>query len=145
WLQTLCPGMAVRSTPSMRMLPAEARCSPALVFTSVVLPAPLGPTMQTISPAATERSTPHSACASPSRACTPLTSSTLPPQVGLDDRRVIEHCGRCAVGDEHAPVEHDDARRELLQHPQPVLDDDDGDARRVDAPDDRHRVVDLGR
>ena len=56
---------AVRGRPSKRMAPACGASSPAIVSSVVDLPAPLGPTMHTISPAATSRSIPRTAASRP--------------------------------------------------------------------------------
>src|SRR5689334_6136700 len=56
---------SVTSAPSMRMLPTSALSKPAITFSSVVLPEPLGPRMVTNSPAATARLTSASAATSP--------------------------------------------------------------------------------
>src|SRR4029453_14445376 len=46
---------SVTSEPSTRMRPASAISKPAITFSSVVLPDPLGPRMVTNSPAETQR------------------------------------------------------------------------------------------
>src|SRR5437899_2953849 len=51
---------------------------PAIVFTSVDLPAPLSPTRPTTSPAWTSRSTPSRACTAPNRLLTPRRESSAP-------------------------------------------------------------------
>src|SRR5919198_4725098 len=48
---------------------------PAIVFTSVDLPAPLSPTSPTTSPGATSRSTSSSACTAPNLLLTPRSES----------------------------------------------------------------------
>ena len=48
--QRRCGGCRVTSTPSIRIRPASGVRSPAIRLSSVVLPAPLGPTMPTASP-----------------------------------------------------------------------------------------------
>ena len=48
-------------------VPAVGRSDPARTFSSVVLPAPLGPTMPTASPAPTAKSTPSSTTSAPKR------------------------------------------------------------------------------
>ena len=53
------------STPSMVMVPESGLSSVPMICRSVVLPAPDGPTMLTISPAPTCRSMPLSTCSEP--------------------------------------------------------------------------------
>ncbi|SCF92063.1 hypothetical protein GA0115255_111204 [Streptomyces sp. Ncost-T6T-2b] len=53
-----CAGCPVTSRPSRRTVPALGRISPATVWTSVVLPAPLWPTTAWTVPAGTDRSRP---------------------------------------------------------------------------------------
>jgi hypothetical protein len=57
----------------------------------------------------------------------------------------VHHHRRLALGQDLPLIEHDHPRGELVDHAQDVLDEDDGDARAVDAPDDLDGVVDLGR
>src|SRR5207249_4790008 len=54
-----------RSWPSQRMAPLRGRTRPATQFSRVLLPAPLGPSSATISPAPTESVTPKSMRTSP--------------------------------------------------------------------------------
>jgi len=56
------PGIRV---PSIVISPATGRCRPAIALTSVLLPAPFGPTIQTSSPARMSRETSNSAGAAP--------------------------------------------------------------------------------
>ena len=56
--------------------PASASGCPAIVLTSVDLPAPLSPTRPTTSPAWTSKSTPSSACTAPKRLLTPSSASS---------------------------------------------------------------------
>src|SRR3954468_18936819 len=64
---------------------------PAMVFTSVDLPAPLSPTRPTTSPGATSRSTPSRACTAPNLLLTPRSESK-----GLS--AFISVLSRCARG-----------------------------------------------
>ena len=54
-------GCPVMSVPSSVMPPRHGRSAPAIVISSVVLPAPFAPTRATVSPAASSRLTPNSA------------------------------------------------------------------------------------
>jgi hypothetical protein len=68
-------GGAARATgPSIETVPASGRCTPAAIFMSVDLPAPLPPSRPTISPAATSKSTPRSARTPPKDFSTRLSS-----------------------------------------------------------------------
>src|SRR3954451_5190752 len=58
------------------MPPSSGLFTPAIVFTSVDLPAPLSPTRATTSPGCTARSTSVSAWTAPNRLETPRSSST---------------------------------------------------------------------
>src|SRR5262245_61124301 len=58
--------------------PSSGAWIPAAIFISVDLPAPLPPTRPTISPGATERSTPRSARTPPNDFLTPASSSINP-------------------------------------------------------------------
>ena len=49
-LQTRCDGSPAMSVPRSMMRPRAGRSMPAMVRISVVLPAPLAPTMATIAP-----------------------------------------------------------------------------------------------
>jgi hypothetical protein len=53
----LCVGIGVMSSSSMRMFPAVGSSSPAIMRSSVVLPQPDGPSMQTKVPCGTESCT----------------------------------------------------------------------------------------
>ena len=52
-----CADLPAMSLPSIRIVPASGRCSPAMVASVVVFPAPLGPISPTISPSFTVRLT----------------------------------------------------------------------------------------
>src|SRR6266849_9409250 len=67
---------AVESTaPSMAIDPALGRMKPAIMRKVVVLPQPEGPSSETNSPAASDRSTPDTAATSPKRLPRPLSCS----------------------------------------------------------------------
>src|SRR5688572_24375394 len=114
----------VRSSPSQRMVPARGGSSPAIAFSKVLLPAPLGPRRATISPAPTESETPKRAGTSPWAAPRPAISSTA--EVHVHDGGIGgDGLGR-AFRDLLAGTEHDDATREIEQCPHDVLDHEDG-------------------
>jgi hypothetical protein len=60
-----CVGARVTSSPSNTTLPRRAGVRPRIARSVVVLPAPLGPSSATTSPAATPSETPNSTCVSP--------------------------------------------------------------------------------
>src|SRR3954452_5639867 len=66
----------VTSSPSKLIVPASGGWMPAIVLTSVDLPAPLSPTSATTSPDWTSKSTSLSACTGPKLLLTPLREST---------------------------------------------------------------------
>src|SRR5262245_12151991 len=66
----------VTSSPAKRMTPASGARSPESCAISVVLPAPLGPMMASVSPSPTSRSTPSVATRPPKRLRKPRTSSS---------------------------------------------------------------------
>src|SRR5690348_16019880 len=61
----------VTSMPASSMRPAPGLSAPASTLSSVVLPAPFGPTMPTASPACTPKSTPSRTTSAPNRLWTP--------------------------------------------------------------------------
>src|SRR5215213_1446055 len=66
----------VTSRPSNEIVPESAGWMPAIVLTSVDLPAPLSPTRATTSPGRTSKSTSWSACTGPKLLLTPFSEST---------------------------------------------------------------------
>src|SRR5579875_3427128 len=72
----------------MRTSPESGATRPAIIATVVVLPAPLGPSRPTVSPAATENDTPSTATFGPYRLARPTTSSMRAPRE--QHRRPIE-------------------------------------------------------
>jgi hypothetical protein len=62
---TACAGIVPIGAPSKQMAWGRAGISPAMLLSSVLLPAPFAPMMATASPAATRRRTPNSAWKSP--------------------------------------------------------------------------------
>src|SRR5688572_23743395 len=91
----------VTTTPSTRASPASARSSPAMMFMSVDLPQPEGPTMATNSPSAIEKLTPPITGSVPLSVTKPLrmsataTLADISPPHGLQPfeqpHRAIEH------------------------------------------------------
>src|SRR5437763_12490438 len=64
------------SRPRKRTSPADGRSSPVTTFTSVVLPAPFGPTMETNSPSLTRNETLLSALNTPNSLVTLMVSNS---------------------------------------------------------------------
>src|ERR1022692_656652 len=69
--------------PSIDTVPASGWCTPAAIFMSVDLPAPLPPSRPTISPGATSKSTPRSARTPPKDFSTPLSASGIGPRLSF--------------------------------------------------------------
>src|SRR5262245_59382587 len=133
WRQTRCGGTAPRSTPSKRSSPERAPCRPAIVFTSVLLPAPLGPMTATTSPAATCSVASHTAGASPYAIDTRRASSNMAlAQVDLDDAGGAHGLARVAAGDHLALVQHHEPVRQREDRAHQVLHEQDGHAARLD-------------
>src|SRR2546425_10210436 len=128
WRHTRCGATAPRSSPAKRNSPERARCSPAIVLTSVLLPAPFGPMTETTSPASTSSVASHTAGASPYAMASRRTSSNMGlAQIDLDHARGPHRLARTAGGDDLAPVQHHHAVRQLEDGAHQVLDEEDGD------------------
>src|SRR5262245_22681949 len=158
WATISCAGSPASEAPSKVSRPARAATRPEITRISVVLPAPLGPTTATASPAATRRSTSQSAVNWPYPAVMPASSSigsaaaggvaltparggaTVRPlpggsrehdllaEVGLDDPRVLGHLARRPLGDLLAVVEHHHAVDHAHERGHDVLDPHDRNA-----------------
>src|SRR5437870_1825113 len=105
--QKQCDGNCDKSSPSNANAPATMRLSPATTLISVVLPAPLGPTTQTSSPARIVNDTSHSAVAAPYFASIASIRSMLLSQECRDDVRLLHHIRGFPFGDDCAVVEND--------------------------------------
>src|SRR5436190_22087322 len=118
-----------------------------MVLTSVLFPAPLGPITATSSPSPTSRETSQTAGASPYEMarCRASSNDMDPAQIDLDDPVVSHHLVREAGGDDLALVQHHDTMRQLEDGADQVLDEQDGDAARVDLADESDRARDLVR
>ena len=73
--------------PSSRMLPRVGRSSPTITFSSVLLPAPFGPTTATMSPSSIPNVTPSTAGSPPKRFVMPSTSRSRLGLRGYDGGR----------------------------------------------------------
>src|SRR4029077_14846875 len=98
---------------------------PAMTLMSVVLPAPLGPTIETRSAGPTDSVISRSATAAPYLASTDRSSSMrLPEECGHDVAAAQDLFSR-AFRDDLAVVEHDDAVRQRPHRAHHVLDEHD--------------------
>src|SRR6185369_7429772 len=73
--QRRCGGSAVMSRPSNAMRPVSTRTSPQIRLNSVVLPAPLGPRMPSVSPASTASEIESVTFSAPKDLLTPCSAS----------------------------------------------------------------------
>src|SRR5665647_1190710 len=98
------------SRPSSRKRPANSVCTPAMIFISVLFPAPFSPTRPWISPAESAKSTPRSA-STPPKAFVISCSSRMGEPWGMkgSDQEVILHplhARRVGLGHDRA-IRHD--------------------------------------
>src|SRR5262245_56990650 len=100
---------AVTSAPAKRMVPASGRRPPASWPISVVLPAPFGPMMASVSPSATSSATSSVATRPPKRLRNPRTASSGSAIAGARQQAIKSP----------APVEHDEDE-ERTEHHLPV-------------------------
>src|SRR5215471_12774042 len=133
--------------PSKRTLPPVLRTVPEMARRVVVLPAPLAPSRATIVPSSTFSDTPCSALTEPYDAWTSVSSSSaigLSPQVRVDDRLVLAHLARGALGDLLAEVQHHHPVGDAHDQVHVVLDHEQGEAELlVDPPDQVGQVAQL--
>src|SRR5512138_2647548 len=141
-------GVAAMSVDPKRAVPALGRSMPEITRSSVVLPAPFGPTTPTASPGETLRPTSNSAWKSPYPARIPsrlrvapsIRPASLPmerrscgaglgrAEIDLGDLLVLLRLARGAFEDHRAVVEDHHAVHHGQQHAHDVLDPDDGNA-----------------
>src|SRR5690606_23282129 len=119
-----CGVVEVMSAPSRVMVPDVGFFSPDTERSVVVLPAPLAPMRQTISPSLTSNEMPLMAWITPKWTFRSLTSSIgrLLSQVGLDHQRVVADVLGRALTDDGAVVEHVDALADPHDEAHVVLD-----------------------
>src|SRR5690606_13700975 len=99
--------------PSRRMSPFFWLRLPAIEFISVDLPAPLGPSRQTISPLFRSRSTSCSICAGPIQVSSDRTSSMGAfSKIRIQNQRVVAHVFGRAFADQAAVVQDADVMRQ---------------------------------
>src|SRR5262245_29227972 len=107
-------GRRVRSFPSRTTRPCMAGSSPAIARKSVVLPAPLEPTIATASPERTSTSMPSMTRSPRYPAARPAISSNARlPEIRVDDPLVAHDDPGRALGQEPAEVEDDRSLGEL--------------------------------
>src|ERR1700753_1195285 len=114
------------SCPSSSMRPEKSTCTPAMIFISVLLPAPFSPTRPWISPAESAKSIPRSASTPPKDLLMPsrVRMGARPAGIGISDQEVILHplhAGRVGLG--HDRAVSDDILRDALSG---LLAGDDG-------------------
>src|SRR5215471_18414923 len=110
-------------TPSSRMAPSYSACTPAMIFISVLLPAPFSPTRPWISPAFRAKSTSLRACTPPNDLQMPDSSSsgTPPASTAIGSLRRV---GQDQTRSDQEVVFHPlHARRVRLGYHRPVGDD----------------------
>src|SRR5579871_2186076 len=105
------------SCPSSRKRPENSGCTPAMIFISVLLPAPFSPTRPWISPGRSAKSTPRSASTPPKVLLIPFSSrmGDEPSGISGSDQEVVLHplhAGRVSLG--HDRAIGDDALRNAL-------------------------------
>src|ERR1700730_12190460 len=137
--------------------PPAGERTPEMLRSSVVLPAPFGPTMQAISPPSTQRSMPHNTRTSPYPAlrasiarsdsaicfgsCDP--ASKLFAEIGFDHPLLPRNVAGNAVGNQLTMVQDEHAIGERKDHFHDVLNDENGDTAPGDAANERERAVNL--
>src|SRR5690349_17572217 len=99
------------SCPSIRKRPENSGCTPAMIFISVLLPAPFSPTRPWISPGRSAKSTPRSASTPPKVLPIPFSSrrGVEPSAMAGADQEVILHplhARRIGLGHDGAASPH---------------------------------------
>src|SRR5213079_1825874 len=152
WPTTACAGSACSEAPRNWSTPLDG-CEREIAFSSVLLPAPFGPSTATNSPSPTDSDTSSSASALPYETERSRISSSMAGRVdvvvaadvGLDHGGVAHDVVGQAGGDDLAEVERDDAVDQAHELAQLVLDEHDGEALvGVHLADQRRQVGDLG-
>src|ERR1700694_4563636 len=127
--------MLVTSSPSRKTWPSMAGIMPTTAFRKVLLPAPLGPTMVTISPSPTPAEAPVTIGAPPYPALRFSTlryasgrPDSLADEVGIQDLLPGAHVAHRPLGDDLSLRHHDHRVAHALHHAQLVLDHDHREA-----------------
>src|SRR5437867_10535439 len=103
-----CDGRLAMFLPRYSIRPPAGGTPPPMALSSVVLPAPFGPTIVTNSPSPTSRETSASAWSPPYETLRLSTLNTAEPalaQVGLDDGGIAHHVVRPPLRDQASVVE----------------------------------------
>src|SRR5271169_5145581 len=158
-LATPCRGTAVRSAPRKRIAPLRLRTMPRMARSVVVLPDPLRPMSEMVSPSRTSKDTPCRTWLSPYQALRSSTSrrggasvGMLATHIGLPHALVGRDFGIGSLGEDFAALQHGDAVAEIGDDRQIVLDHDNraafgdmphevDDARQIFSAYARHRLV----
>ena len=133
WATTSCAGRPASAAPSKVSVPARTGRIPEITRSSVVLPAPLGPTTATASPRSTRRRTSHSAvkCAVAGGDRGELeqahASTIFSPRYASITRGSSATSSGPTLGDLLAVIEHDHAVHDAHERGHDVLDPHDGD------------------
>src|SRR3954447_14212370 len=137
----------VMSFPSNRIVPRATGRRPEIARMVVVLPAPFAPISATISPSPTVRLMPCNAWIRPYSRVTFSSSSSIGrhSQVRRDDRRVVPHLVRCALGDLPTELQHDDAVGHPHHQAHVVFDEQDRHAGVADPADQLQQILLLRR
>src|SRR5262245_65688395 len=119
------------------MMPARHGSSPSKAFKVVVLPAPLGPSMATSSPAPTSNDTSRRAGRSPYATLRPLTCNMVPfpvalPEIGFDNARVPHDLLRPPLGNKLAKAQNGNTGAETSHQLDHMLDEQNGQAQLPD-------------
>src|SRR5690606_21422569 len=130
------------------MAPDMVDTVPDMVLNNVLLPAPLGPTMDTKSPSRTATDTPFRTgnAEYPATRLSISSSIFLAPffaQVGFDDTGVLRNGLRISNGQHFAVVQHDKLVNQPDHRLHGVLDDDDGHALRGQFAYGAHHIIDF--
>src|SRR5207237_584381 len=132
--------------PSYSMRPACNGTTPEIARNSVVLPAPLGPTIATNWPSATSMLTSCNACRPPYDTETPSSRSTGRPflaEIRLDHRRQIDHRRRLAGRKHFAVIQNHQPVGEPHHRVHGVLDDGDRNTFKANGGDRAQHMLDL--
>src|ERR1035437_6107193 len=129
---TTCGGAPPIERPLTRMLPAEGRRKPLIVFSSDVLPAPLAPSSATLSPCRTDKVMPLNALTLPYCTSSPSISSIglFASKIRLQHHRIVAHLLWRAFRQLLAVVQHHDLVRDRHHQVDHMLHQHDTDAGR---------------
>src|ERR1700736_5632977 len=140
-------GTDSKSWSSNRMRPPRGRTVPEMALNRVVLPAPLGPTIDTNCPARTARETSASAGRPPEATVRPSTASTdrrpFLAEIRLDHAFVLDDLAGVTDREDRAMIEHDEALGQPHHRAHGVLDDHDRGALRGKRADHLEHVLDF--